>query len=283
MQSILKKASKVTAIPVLDYLSPKGNITPSSETLEGYLKCQRLAQKSAQEVACLVQEGWTETQAAQLLKTCLMDSGVRAFFHHPFAWFGERSRFEGIKNYSQYSPSKRCLLPGEVFILDAAPIYHGYISDIGFTSSLGENMELKAAKIFLSRLRIEIPNLVQTCSTGGDVWNIIDQKIKDAGYTNIHQKYPFSVLGHRVHETNEHLGSLKLLNFGWQSFWALASRGLFGQLLNSHFDGDLTGLWAIEPHIGTSSFGVKFEEILIIEPNRVKWLESNPQYGKSFL
>ena len=104
-----------------------------------------------------------------------------------------------------------------------------------------------------------------------------------AGYNNIHQKYPFSVLGHRVYETNERFGSLKLLNFGWQSFWALASRGIFGQLLNANHEGDLTGLWAIEPHIGTQTFGAKFEEILIVEPHRVKWLESNPQYGNSFL
>lgn len=283
MQSIFKKASKLASLPVLDHISPKSNFTPSSETVEGFLRCQRLAQSAAYEVAGLIQEGWTEIQAANLLKTCLMDSGVRAFFHHPFAWFGDRTRFQGIKTYGQYSPSKRCLLPGEVFILDAAPIYHGYISDIGYTSSLGKNSELEEAKLFLLKLRSEIPNLFQTLRDGGEVWSLIDQKIKDAGYNNIHQKYPFSVMGHRVHETNEQFGFLKFLNFGWQSYWTFASRGLFGQLMNSHFSGDLTGLWAIEPHIGKSNFGVKFEEILVIEPHRVKWLDSNPQYGKSFL
>ncbi|NBY19228.1 aminopeptidase P family protein [bacterium] len=283
MQPLLKQVSKVTGLPLIEHLSPRSNITPSNEMIEGYLRCQRLAQRAALEVAGLAREGWTETQAAQLFKTSLMDSGVRAFFHHPFAWFGERSRFEGIKSYSQYGPSKRRLLPGEVFILDAAPIYHGYIADIGYTFSLGNNAELEKAKNFLSELRGLIPSLFQNTKNGGDVWNEIDRKINEAGYTNIHQKYPFSVLGHRIHETNEHLGFLKVLNFGWQSYWTLASRGLFGQLLNSNFCGDLTGLWAIEPHIGTPSFGAKFEEILMVEPNRVKWLEPNPQYGKSFL
>ncbi len=283
MPTIFKRASQVMSLPIVEYLSPGGNVPSSAEALEGYLRCQRLSQKAANEVAGLIQEGWTEIQAAQLLKTFLMDSGVRAFFHHPFVWFGERTRFDGVQNYAQYGPSKRCLLPGEVFILDAAPIYHGYVADIGFTSSLGENIELNRAKEFLSQLRNEIPKLFNSAPTGSDVWKVIDQKITEAGYSNIHKRYPFSVLGHRVHETNESFGFLKFLNFGWQSYWAFASRGLFGQLLNSNYTGDFKGLWAIEPHIGTSNFGAKFEEILIVEPNRIKWLESAPQYGGVFL
>lgn len=283
MDLLFKKLSKVSSIPGVELLSPPGNICPSHDAMEGYLRCQRLAQKSAFEVSQLIQEGWTETQAAKLFKTCLMDSGVQAFFHHPFAWFGERTRFEGIKNYMQFSPSKRVILPGEVFILDAAPIYHGYIADIGFTSCLGKNAEYDKARSFLKTLRTEIPQLFNLNSEGGVVWNAIDKKIIDAGYDNIHKKYPFSVLGHRVHETNELLGKFQFLNFGWQSYWSIASRGIFGQLLNSNYAGDLTGLWAIEPHIGNRSFGAKFEEILLVEPNRVKWIETNPQYGNEFL
>ena len=283
MPPLLKKVSEISAIPLIEYLSPRANVPPTLLAIEGYLKSQRLSQSAAYEVSGLIQEGWTEIQAAKLLKTFLLDSGVRSFFHHPFAWFGERTRFEGIKPYAQYGPTKRCLQPGEVFILDAAPILNGYISDIGFTCSLGENDRLTMAKQFLSSLRDEIPKLFESKSNGAEIWNTINQKILDAGYSNIHKKYPFSVLGHRVHETNESLGFLKVLNFGWQSFWTLTSRGFFGQLLNSNHTGDLTGLWAIEPHIGTTDFGVKFEEILVVEHNRVRWLETHPQYGNRFL
>jgi len=283
MPELLKKLSKVSSIPGLELISPRVNVCPSHEAVEGYLRCQRLTQKAAYEVGQMIQEGWTESQAAKLLKTSLMDSGVQAFFHLPFAWFGERTRFKGIRHYGQYSPSKRVLLPGEVYILDAAPIYHGYVSDIGFTSSLGRNTDLEKAKTFLNELRIEIPKLFKDNRNGGSLWQAIHKKIADAGYENIHQKYPFAVLGHRVHETNEWLGKLHFLNFGWQSFWSLSSRGIFGQLLNANYEGDLVGLWAIEPHIGTQSFGAKFEEILLVEPHRVKWLETNPQYGNKFL
>jgi Xaa-Pro aminopeptidase len=280
MPALLKKISKVKALPLL---APLANSSLSPEALDGFLRCQRLSQKAAYEVGSLIQEGWTEIQAAKLLKTYLMDSGVRAFFHYPFAWFGERTKFVGVKNYAQYSPSRRCLLPGEVFILDAAPIHHGYIADIGFTSSLGENRELEKAKLFLSAVRGEIPKLFSSRISGSKIWNQIDQKIKEGGYSNVHQKYPFSVLGHRVHETQEALGFLKVLNFGWQSFWTLGSRGIFGQLLNANHEGDLNGLWAIEPHIGTSSFGAKFEELLIVDAQIARWLEPTPQYGKNFL
>ncbi len=283
MPALMKRFSKVSSLPLIEYLAPKGNVCPAQDTIEGYLRCQRLSQAAAYEVSKLIQEGWTELQAANLLKTFLLDSGVRAFFHHPFAWFGERTRFEGIKNYAQFSPSKRVLLPGEVFILDAAPIYHGYIADIGFTSSLGKNAELEKAKTFLEELRSQIPKLFESRNSGGKIWETIHQKIIEAGYDNIHQKYPFSVLGHRVHESNELLGKVHFLNFGWQSFWNISARGVFGQLLNPNHEGDLTGLWAIEPHIGTRSFGAKFEEIILVEPSRVKWIESNPKYGKSFL
>lgn len=283
MDLLLKKLSKVSSIPGVNILSPAGNVCPSHETTEGYLRCQRLAQKAAFEVSQHIQEGWTEVQTTKLFKSFLLDLGVQSFFHHPFAWFGERTRFEGIKNYSQFSPSKRVIRPGEVFILDVAPIYRGYVADIGYSSCLGQNAEFNKAQAFLKELRKEIPQLFALKSEGGVIWNKIDQRIVKAGYDNIHKKYPFSVLGHRVHETNDSLGSLRFLNFGWQSFWSIASRGVFGQLLNSNYVGDLTGLWAIEPHIGSPSFGAKFEEILLIEPNRVKWIETNPQYGNEFL
>ena len=36
--------------------------------------------------------------------------------------------------------------------------------------------------------------------------------------------------------------------------------------------GDLNGLWAIEPHLGTENFGIKFEEMIWVDNNEVYWL-----------
>jgi predicted phosphatase len=34
-------------------------------------------------------------------------------------------------------------------------------------------------------------------------------------------------------------------------------------------------LWAIEPHIGREGGGIRFEEHLVIEPERVYWLDDD--------
>lgn len=265
----LRTASKISALPVLAKVAPPADRPVTQEEREGFLACQKLARRGAAEIASLIREGWTEKQAARLLNTYLRDSGVKAFFHEAFAWYGERTRFTGIRGYRQYQASDRVIRPGEIFILDVAPIYKGYVCDIGYTASLGPNEMLDKARAFLARLRSDIPRLFDGARTGEDIWNTIDDRLREAGYDNIHERYPFSVLGHRVHRVKGEALHVGFLNFGWQSYWSLLSRGLFGQLLNAHHNGGLMGLWAIEPHIGGMGFGAKFEEILVV-----------PGYGK---
>lgn len=269
---ILRKASHLGTLPVFNFVT-EAQRGFSEEEKAGFKACQRLAQEAAKEVASLAKEGWTEIQAAKLLETYLLDSGVEGFFHHSFAWFGERTRFDGIRQYSEFSPSARVLLPNEIFILDVAPIYRGYTCDIGYTSCLGENPQFHRVRNFLAEVRESIPGIVRGAVSGSDVWQQVEDLLTVAGYENIHQKYPFSVLGHRLHRSRGGGVPFQVWNFGWQSFWDLTSRGLFGQLLTRQYEGSLDGLWAIEPHLGGKGFGAKFEEILVIEGNKVHWLD----------
>jgi Xaa-Pro aminopeptidase len=273
LSKLSRQASKLSSVPGLGWISPAANHLPTSEELAGFLKCQRLALRAAKETSSLLRPGWTEVQAASLLNTWLCDNGVRGYFHRPFAWFGERTRFDKIKTYPQFSPSSRVLRENEVFILDVAPILNGYVCDIGYTSCVGENAEYTKAMAFLEKLKIQIPALFSSKITGGEIWQRVENAILDAGYDNVHKRYPFAVLGHRVHRGLGELPSPSLWGFGWQSFWSIASRGILGQLLTSTHEGDLVGLWAIEPHLGTKTFGAKFEEILVVEKDRAYWLE----------
>ncbi len=274
MSELIRKFSKVTSLPGLHVASPAVNRIPHATELAGYLKSQRLAREAVRHVAALMRPGWTEKHAASMVNTYLQDTGVKSFFHKSFAWFGERARFDGVKGYGEFSPSNRTLGENEIFILDVAPIFDGFTCDIGYTSCLGENADWANAEIFLKSLRKEIPQLVASGMAGDQLWRHIDRKIKEAGYDNIHKKYPFAVLGHRIHRVPEAGSPLSWWNFGWQSYWSLASRGLFGQLLGPDFQGDMTGLWAIEPHLGGNGFGAKFEEILVVENGKALWLDA---------
>lgn len=261
-------------------LSPPRNGVPTEEEKKGFVDCQRLAQSAVREIASLLQQGWSERQAADQIEIYLRDHGVKAFFHKPYAWFGERSRFDGISRYADYMPTDRILRPGEPYILDVAPILHGYVADIGYSDCLGANVAFEEAITFLKQLRREIPSFFSEQLSGGAVCQRIETEMVKAGYDLQHRCYPFSVIGHRVYITPGGF-DWSILHFGWQSFWSLLSRGLVGQLLNENHEGDLLGFWAIEPHLGTQLFGAKFEEILVVEANTAYWLEEKPCFCQS--
>ena len=274
LEAFKRSASRIQSIPLLNFLIRAPNCATSLDDRTGFLRCQRLAQESVTEISKLIRDGWSEVQTADMIETYLRDSGVRTFFHKPYAWFGERTRFDGIKGYQDFMPRKdRVLLPHEPFLLDVAPIYKGYIADIGFSDCLTPHPDFEKARHFLLELRAELPKIFSEIRVGHEIYRVIERRIEEAGFENRHRFYPFGVLGHRIYRVNEALLELNLLNFGWQSFWSLLSRGLYGQLLTQDSEGDLTGLWAIEPHIGGKDFGAKFEEILMVENGSVKWLE----------
>ena len=271
---VRKAISKIEDLPIVSKLSPSGARSHSVVEKSGYLCSQDLAQRCAREVAKLIQPGWSEKETARTMEIWLKDHGVQSFFHKPFVWFGDRTRFAGVRNYRDYQATNRRLQEGEIFILDVAPMVEGYISDIGFSGIIGENHDFDAGLQFLESLRQDIPGLVTTLNNGAAIWRAIDKKITDAGYQNIHSMYPFGVLGHRVHRSNGRW-DISFLNFGWQSYWEFTSRGIFGQLLDADYQGSMEGLWAIEPHIGGGNFGMKFEEILVVEGGQASWLSND--------
>lgn len=286
LSSIPGALSRIQSLPLLGLLAPSGNHRPCRSEIDGFARAQSLALRAAREVAELVEEGQSEIQIAQLLDTALQDRGVKSFFHRSFVWFGERSRFDGMRTYFDFMPSQRRIAAGEVFILDVAPIVDGYICDIGVTLSLGPNPALARAQEALSSLREQIPKLFFSLASGGAIWDEVFRQVEVAGYDNVHPQYPASVLGHRVFRASEDFPQIGAMRFGWQSYWSLLARGVLGQILTRNYHGDLTGLWAIEPHIGTRSetmpgsrerFGAKFEEILVVEPEHAYWLSEATQ------
>lgn len=255
---------------------------PSEEDLEGFRLAQTLGFRCAQAIGGEIREGWTERRAARAMDEWLRDHGVSGFFHTSFAWVAERSRFEDfdearvlpeVASYRHFLPTDRVIRPGDVVILDTAPMVDGYTGDIGWATSLGEHAGLTKVRRFLATLRREIRDWFASPMTTRHIWAEADRRIRAAGYENRHALYPFSVLGHRLRPT--HLARLPAVTrpLSVQAFGSLAAHGLFPDLLGPFHEGDKTGFWAIEPHLGAGGFGAKFEEILVVEPGNVRWLD----------
>jgi Xaa-Pro aminopeptidase len=240
--------------------------------LEGFRQAQSKALAAVKAVSVEMRPGWTEKQAAALVDTHLRDSGVAEFFHYSFAWFGERTRFDGIRTYAEFAPSNRVLRENEVYILDTAPIVDGYICDIGFTTCAGTNPAYETVLKYLWHLRENLPRWALEAPTGGELWKRVAESFQEQGLDCIHKRYPFEVLGHRVHRVSRAWGRSRVLNFGLASYMELSSRLLWDQLLTAKHDRPLRGAWAIEPHLGTLTFGAKFEEILYVTDQSAEWI-----------
>ena len=245
----------------------------SISDLKAYKTTQDLALRAAMEVSSYVKPGLSEIEAATLLDTYLRDNGVNAFVHYSFAWFGDRSRFNGCQSYQDLVPSKRVLKDGEPFILDTAPVLKGVPADIGLSFCKENNSEFKKSMIFLNKLRKKIPKLFMlNCASGEKIYQWLNQSIRLGGYENIHQLYPFGVLAHRLYKIPfESLPGI-FKPFTWQAYWSLLSRGFYSETISGNKNQSLDGIWAVEPHLGADGFGVKFEEMLYVRDGKAQWL-----------
>lgn len=274
MNHLLQPLSRIHELPLLHQLRQLLQPRLSEADLEGFRRSQRLAYACAVEIGGLLQPGWSEKRTASLMDTYLRDHGVKGYFHKSFAWFGERSRFDGMKTYFDFLPSTRCYREGEVVILDTAPILDGYPSDIGYSLCRGENPAFAQALADLKAFRAQIRDLFAMPGISGqEIYAVIDRKIKAQGYQNRHQSYPLGALGHRLYKMPLDFIPGILLPFSWQSYLSLATQGLFSEVLGDYHQGSLDGLWAIEPHLGAQGFGVKFEEMLWVHDGQAEWLD----------
>lgn len=275
---VFSELSQYRKLPLLSKLVPTSIETPSKRDLNGFKASQRIAYNCAVEAAQRLEVGMTEREIAAWMHQYLHDHGVAGGFHRPLAWFGERTRFEGVKTESEAYPTERKLTSDtEPVIIDIAPIYNNYVSDIGFAFTKAPNPALIEAREFLLELRDKVADLFSTDMSVAEIWAEIDEIIKDRGYQNCHKKYVMSVLGHRVYRLPSSWPGNFAGMYSVQAIWSLASRGFFPELLSPYHKGEKIGMWALEPHIGNreENFGVKFEEILVVEEGHAYWLQDD--------
>ena len=190
-----------------------------------------------------------------------------------------------------FFPTNRKLKKGDPVILDVAPIVNGYIADIGYAFSFGKDTTThRKMRKDLMKYRKFILDKVNRNENFKQIYKDLNNLFIQDSYTNVHSKYPQGVLGHRVAMIKDKKPSrCHLFGFGLDQYLWLISRSILGKLLpflfrsplwNNHYESNhepYSGLWAVEPHIGFEQYGVKWEEILVINQgassNKAYWLD----------
>lgn len=267
---------------------------PDNNDLEQFRSVQRLAYDAAEAVAKDLKPGMTERQAAHMQEVWLRDHGVTDWFHAPFAWFGDRTAFQGFKVAWQFLPTNRRLEENMPFILDNAPVKNGYVADIGYAGVLGENPILDRILDDLCEHRSLILDEIRARHTMQAVSRAVDRLTLRQGHEPRHKAYPFEVLAHQVRRQPlrqspepstlfrfgigalETLGRMTLVarRQGWSPLWS-SNEG------SSH--PPIPGLWAVEPHLGFNGVGAKFEELLVITEDDAFWLDENTPHVRRWI
>lgn len=257
---------------------------PSAEDLEKFRKVQRLAYAAAEAVAKELKPGMTEKEAARMQEVWLLDNGVTDWFHAPFAWFGDRTAFQGFKVAIQFLPTNRRLEENMPFILDNAPVVDGYVADIGYAGVLGENKVLDLLLDDLAEHRALILDLIKQRRPMSEVSRAVDALILKQGHAPRHKAYPFETLAHTVQPMAPRKSKkpFTAFQFGLQAVEALGRLALVGRKQGwspiwssneSSNHAPVPGLWAVEPHLGFQGVGAKFEELLVITEDDAYWLD----------
>jgi hypothetical protein len=243
------------------------------ELLRFYIS-QRLTIDSINEVANLLRPGISELDAAKMLDTLLKKKGVRHFLHHSFAWFGERTCFNGMVSYKDTLPRGDIYLrEDDCFILDTAPYVKGVPSDVGLGFCYSKDIQFEKLNKNLVEIKKEIPTLFTGELNSKEIYQRIADSIINKDLKNVHELYPFGVLAHRLHHSTLSRLPSFLKPFSWQAYLDILSRGFLEETISGNNINSIDGVWAIEPHISDGKIGTKFEEIIVVQDGEVFWLD----------
>ena len=194
------------------------------------------------------------------------------------ALYGERNVKIGMTELELANLIGICLENGMAVIIDVAPCFNGVIADIGYSFSFGENQKVKKAREDLLLIREFLVKKVNQKIPRGEIYRGCTRFLSSMGYDNCHKKYPFGVLGHRLgYFPFESFPKISIVGFQPQAIFLLLKESFNGSpIWDENGTKPLSpGLWAVEPHLGGDDFGVKFEEILVVEKTRSFWLDND--------
>jgi len=262
-----------------------------SEYIAGVARAQRVAREAILTVAATVRPGDSERAVVDRIEHELAKAKVRHWLHTAYAWWGERTRFDRFRIWETSAlPSERRLAEGEAFILDVAPIVDGHPADFaysGFGSSSDAASQPGAARHSeLLRALAEIKSGLllhaRQAVDGGDLWGRVADEITRRDLDVIHTRYPAAVLGHTFEGFPNAFSSAPRIGSGFQLPLLLTYgmgivlhhlSGARYPFLNATAPGAPSGLYAVEPHLGSGQMGAKFESVLLVQGDETRWLD----------
>ncbi len=268
------------------------------QELNHFSTLQAMAFDLQKQTAQEMQEGMTEKDVTTLMMKKYRAAGAGNYFHLPVALFGERTALPGTWPVGKFFPKKCALQTGDSVILDAAPLFDGYLVDTSYSFCFGaenspNHANVQVHKQMMRDLLTERSNILESVNAGETFQKIardLATRAAQNGYENAHQKHPGEVLGHRGGRWTGGLNlGIRLQGFDAATLmWfkmkdQLAQFGLKqqGSLWNHKKASDVAptdGLWMVEPHFGKGDVGAKWEEILVIEKGRARWLQEMPPH-----
>lgn len=265
----------------------------SEAALNRFRDMQRTSFAILEETAAGLSGGETEKDVARLLVKRYRAAGADSFFHLPVVLFGERTALPGNWTVGNFFPRSKLLEPGDSVILDAAPLFSGYLVDTSYSFCFGSNPEHRAMMQHLATYRESVPAAINDGQTFKNVAEDVLSVMQAAGYEPVHTKHPGEVLGHRAVKTPNLPFQLRLQGFDAVSLsWfrlkdSFATRGLGNRspLWNTLSTSDHPahdGLWLVEPHAGLGPVGAKWEEILVVEDGNARWLDDSPPHVRQW-
>jgi hypothetical protein len=255
--------------------------------VKGIADAQRVAREAVLCVAEGVKPGDSERQVCARMEREFAKARVKHWLHTPYAWWGERTRFDWRGTWETHAlPSDRVLVEGEAFVLDAAPIVADFPADFAYSGCAGGDPEAtrmhRALLDQLTQLKREIVAWSASDSGSAGLCRAVAQSIEASGSDVIHTRYPAQVLGHTLEGFPNWCSSAPRIGTGFQLPLLLTyatgvlCHHLLGTrypFLNAGSPGRPQGLYAVEPHLGKGTLGAKFESVLLVDDSETRWLD----------
>lgn len=265
----------------------------SDTALARFRKLQQISFAILEDTAASLAGGETEKDVAHALVRRYRAAGAGSFFHLPVVLFGKRTALPGKWPVGRFFPKNKKLEPGDSIILDAAPLFGGFLVDTSYSFCFGSNEEHREMMRHLAGYRHSVPVAINEGKSFKTVAEDVIRSMTAAGYRPVHTKHPGEVLGHRAIRTPNLPFQLRLQGFDAVSLsWfklkdnlAMKGLGRRSPLWNTLATSDHQahdGLWLVEPHAGRGPVGAKWEEILIIEDGKARWLDDSPPHVRQW-